>query len=212
MRHLLSAFSAAGLGALLAVWANPAMAAPTQCTTKIEGESVTIYYDDAEPTYSSFRERYFSRRNTCPGAVVITYLMPDLTAEERLVFCANYDPKTRSHSLPAQGPRDSFGRCEVPSRTCKIVNTTKQEALALVGIGEQAEEGALTGRVASTVSAVTHSSGAMVLSGQASSLSSLLASAGTTIGTALSTPAVLAGAAASVVVIGGAVYLCSDED
>ncbi|MDP5349641.1 MAG: hypothetical protein NWQ32_14805, partial [Paracoccaceae bacterium] len=54
---------------------TPATAAPTQCTTKIDGESVTIFYDDDEPTYSSFRERYFSRRNTCPGAVVITYLI-----------------------------------------------------------------------------------------------------------------------------------------
>jgi hypothetical protein len=212
MRHLARFCFASGALALHMATASPAMAAPAQCTTKIEGEPVTIFYDDEEPTYSSFRERYFSRRDTCPGAVVITYLMPDLTAEERLVFCANYDPETRSHSLPAQGERDAFGRCETPSRTCKIVNTTKQEALALVGIGEQAEDGALTGRVASTVSAVTHSSGAMVLSGQMGSLSSLLSSAGTTVATALSTPAVLAGAAASVVVIGGAVYLCNDAD
>lgn len=188
------------------------MAAPTQCTTKIDGESVTIFYDDEEPTYSSFRERFFSRRNTCPGAVVITYLMPDLTAEERLVFCANYDPDAQSHSQPAQGRRDAFGRCTEPSRTCKLVNTTKQEAMALVGIGEQTEKGRLSDRMSSTVSAVTHSSGAMVLSGNTASLSGLLSSAGTAIGTALSTPAVLAGAAASVVVIGSAVYLCSDAD
>ncbi len=193
-------------------WASQTLAAPTQCTTKIEGESVTIFYDDEEPTYSSFRERYFSRRNTCPGAVVITYLMPDLTAEERQVFCANYDPETQSHSRPAQGRRDAFGRCAEPSRTCNLVNTTRQEALALVGIGTRAEEDTVSGRLSSTISAVTHSSGAMVLSGNTASLSSLLSSAGTAIGTALGTPAVLAGAAASVVVIGGAVYLCSDAD
>lgn len=192
-------------------WADPIWAAPAQCTTKIQGEPVTIFYDDEEPTYSSFRERYFSRRDTCPGAVVITYLMPDLTAEERQVFCANYNPDTKSHSLPAQGPRDAFGRCEVPSNTCKLVNTTKENALGLIGIGEQAEDGTLTGRLSSTISAVTHSSGAMVLSGNAGTLSSLLTSAGTTIGTAIGTPAVLAGAAASVVVIGGAVYMCSDQ-
>jgi hypothetical protein len=207
MRHL--AIFATLSGALL--WAAPLWAAPAQCTTKIQGEPVTIFYDDAEPTYSSFRERFFSRRDTCPGAVVITYLMPDLTAEERQVFCANYNPDTKSHSLPAQGPRDAFGRCEVPSNTCKLVNTTKENALGLVGIGEKAEDGTLTGRLSSTVSAVTHSSGAMVLSGNAGTISSLLTSAGTTIGTALGTPAVLAGAAASVVVIGGAVYLCSGD-
>lgn len=208
MRHL--AILATMTGALL--WAAPLWAAPAQCTTKIQGEPVTIFYDDEEPTYSSFRERYFSRRDTCPGAVVITYLMPDLTAEERQVFCANYNPDTKSHSLPAQGPRDAFGRCEVPSKTCKLVNTTKENALGLMGIGEQAEDGTLTGRLSSTITAVTHSSGAMVLSGNAGTLSSLLTSAGTTIGTALGTPAVLAGAAASVVVIGGAVYMCNDEE
>lgn len=208
MKHLTFLATLAGMLTL----AGTAMAAPTQCTTKIEGEEVTIFYDDAEPTYSSFRERYFTRSRTCPGAVVITYLMPNLTAEERQVFCANYDPKTRSHSLPAQGSRDAFGRCETPSKTCKIVNTTRDGALSLVGIGEKAEEGTLTGRLSSTLSAATHSSGAMVLSGNAGSITSLLSSAGATVGTALSAPAVLAGAAASVVVIGGAVYLCSDDD
>lgn len=207
MQHL--AILATLSGALL--WAAPLWAAPAQCTTKIQGKPVTIFYDDEEPTYSSFRERFFSRRDTCPGAVVITYLMPDLTAEERQVFCANYNPDTKSHSLPAQGPRDAFGRCEVPSNTCKLVNTTKETALGLVGIGEQAEDSTLTGRLSSTISAVTHSSGAMVLSGNAGTISSLLTTAGTTIGTALGTPAALAGAAASVVVIGGAVYLCSDD-
>ena len=211
MRHLAMLSALAWATAVFLAWPDAAEAAPAQCTTKIEGEDVTIFYDDEEPTYSSFRERYFSRRHTCPGAVVITYLMPDLTAEERQVFCANYDPKTRSHSLPAQGTRDAFGRCEQPSNTCKLVNTTKENALGLMGIGEQAEAGTLTGRLSSTISAVTHSSGAMVLSGNAGSISSLLTSAGTTIGTALGTPAILAGAAASVVVIGGAVYLCSDE-
>jgi hypothetical protein len=96
-------------------------------------KSVTIFYDDAEPTYSSFRERYFTRSSTCPGAVVITYLMPDLTAEERQVFCANYDPETRSHSMPAQGSRDAFGRCETPSKTCKLVNTTRKKRCLLWG-------------------------------------------------------------------------------
>jgi hypothetical protein len=208
MRYLALLATAAGVISV----AGAAQAAPAQCTTKIEGEEVTIFYDDAEPTYSSFRERYFTRSRTCPGAVVITYLMPDLTAEERQVFCANYDPKTRSHSLPAQGSRDSFGRCETPSKTCKLVNTTRDSALSLVGIGEQAEDGTLTGRLSSTLTAVTHSSGAMVLSGNAGSITSLLSSAGATVGTALSAPAVMAGAAASVVVIGGAVYLCSEDD
>lgn len=198
--------------ALVLTLASPLEAAPARCETKIEGEPVTIYYDDEDPTYSSLRERFLTRSRTCPGAVVITYLMPDLTAAEREVFCANFDPRTGSHSMPAQGRRDAYGRCVEPSKTCTLVNTTRQEAMELMGIGTQAEGGTVSRLVSSSISAATHSSGALILSGNASSISSLLASTGATIGTALSSPAVLVGAAASLVVIGGAVYLCSDAD
>jgi len=194
--------------ALLSITGVSALhATPTQCETKIDGEAVTIFYNTDDPTFSSFRERFLRRGHQCPGAVVITYLMPDLTASEREVFCANYDPKTKSHSLPAQGRRDSFGRCVEPSKTCALVNTTKQEAIALIGMGQRAEDGTRPGLLSSTISAVTHSSGAMILSGNAGALSGLLSS----VGAAASAPVVLAGAAASVVVIGGAVYLCSDD-
>ncbi|MGL4414414.1 hypothetical protein [Roseinatronobacter monicus] len=199
--------------ALLAVLGTgPLHASPTQCDTKIDGEPVTIFYDTADPTFSSFRERFLRRGHQCPGAVVITYLMPDLSAAEREVFCANYDPLTQSHSMPAQGRRDNFGRCVEPSKTCKLVNTTKQEAMTLMGVGRQAEDGMRPSLLSSTVSAVTHSSGAMILSGNAGALTGILSSVGTGVGAAVSAPAVLVGAAASVVVIGGAVYLCSDED
>lgn len=189
--------------------AGPALAATVSCYTNIEGQPYQIFYNDDEPYYSSFRERLFSR-DTCPGAVVIGFLTPELTPQEREVFCSNYDPATRSHSMPAQGRRDAYGRCVEPSRTCRVVNATKDHALGLVGLGEEAEDGTLTGRLSSTLSAVTHSSGAMILSGNAGTIANLLPQAGSTVGSALAAPSVLAGAAASVVVIGGAVYLCGD--
>ncbi len=196
--------------ALFAVpFAGPVQAATVSCFTNIDGQPYQIFYNDAEPYYSSFRERIFSR-DTCPGAVVIGFLTPELTPEERLVFCSNYDPATKSHSMPAQGRRDAFGRCVEPSRTCKVVNATRDQALGLVGLGKDAEDGTLTDRMSSTLSAVTHSSGAMILSGNAGTIANLLPQAGSALGTALSAPTVLAGAAASVVVIGGAVYLCGD--
>lgn len=191
---------------LLVAFHTPAQAKATQCSTNIDGEPVTIIYHRDDPTFSSFRERWFSRSNTCPGAVVITYLMPDLTAEERAVFCANYDADARSYSQPAHGPRDAFGRCTEPSRTCTLVNTTKTEAMALMGLGQQAEGGRLRDRVGATLSAITHSSGAMILSGNGAALANFAAQTGAV----LASPAVMAGAVASVVVIGGAVYLCSD--
>lgn len=188
--------------ALSLALASPAAATATQCTTRIDGETVTIFYSSDDPTYSSMRERLFRRGSECPGAVVITYLMPELTADQRTVFCANYDPQTRSHSQPAQGRRDSFGRCVEPSRTCALVNTTRQEAAQLMGLGAQADR--REGLLPSTISAVTHTSGAMILSGNAGAITGLLSSV-------MAAPAVMAGAAASVVVIGGAIYLCSDD-
>ncbi|TVP69518.1 MAG: hypothetical protein EA339_14470 [Rhodobacteraceae bacterium] len=202
MRHLILT-----LAAILGIAHHaPAFAGATQCSTKIDGEPVTIVYHRDDPSYSSFRERWLTRSATCPGAVVVTYLMPDLTAEERAVFCANYDAETRSFSQPAQGPRDAYGRCTEPSKTCALVNTTKDEAMALMGLGQEAEGGRLRDRMGATLSAVTHSSGAMILSGNGSALASLAAQTGAV----LASPAVMAGAAASVVVIGGAVYLCND--
>lgn len=183
-------------------YAAPAMADTVSCTTNIEGEPYEIFYDNDEPYYSSFRERIF-RRGTCPGAVVVAFLTPELTPAERQVFCSNYDEETRSHSMPAEGRRDAYGRCVTPSRTCKLVNTTRDQAMDLVGLGEEAEDTTLTSRL----SAVTHSSGAMILSGTSSTITGLLSSAGAAVGA----PVMLAGAAASVVVIGGAVYLCDDE-
>lgn len=188
--------------------AAPLEARPTQCETRIEGEPVTIFYDRADPAFASFRDRLFTRGQACPAAIVITYLLPDLTAAEREVFCANYDPATGSHSLPAQGRRDAYGRCVEPSRTCQLVNTSKETAMELMGIGARNE----AGERSSPLSTAMHWSGAMVLSGNAGTLASVLTSAGTTVGTALGSPAVLAGAAASVVVIGGAVWLCSDAE
>jgi hypothetical protein len=192
--------------------AVPAVAATVSCHTNIDGQPYQIFYDDSEPYYSSLRERVF-RRGACPGAVVIAFLTPELTPQEREVFCSNYDPATESHSHPAQGRRDAFGRCVEPSRTCRVVNATKDQALGLVGLGEETEdteETTLTNRLSSTLSAVTHSSGAMILSGNAGTIASLLPQAGSAVGSALAAPTVLAGAAASVVVICGAVYLCGD--
>lgn len=193
------------IGALMgALMGTPSYAEATQCDTRIDGAPVTIFFHADEATPPSLRQRFARRNETCAGDVVITYLTPDLTAEERAVFCANYDPETRSHSQPALGPRDSRGHCTEPSKTCEIVNTTRRAGMELAGLGETTGEG----RLRSAVSAVTHASGAMVLSGNAGTLTGLLASTGAV----LSTPVVMAGAAASLVVIGGVVYLCSDSD
>lgn len=207
----LSRFQTA-LVAILCLLPMGAMA--DQCQTRIDGEPVTITYHTDDLPGATWRDRLNWRRalgredGECPATLVLTYLLPDLTAQEREVFCANYDPATRSHSQPAIGRRDGTGRCDEPSRTCRFVNATATEARAMTGLNDRSAREIATG----AVTRATHASGAMILSGNAATLGSMLSTAGTVVGTALASPAILAGAAASVVVVGGAVYLCADED
>lgn len=201
----MKALSAAFL--LAALLTGAAHATATNCTTRIDGEEVRIFFNTDDPTFSSLRERFWRRGNECPGAVVVTYLMPDLSADEREIFCANYDAKTRSHSQPAHGRRDAFGRCVEPSRTCELVNATRDEVMELTGLSQGGDG---RSRLSSLISTVTHSSGALILSGNAGTLTGLLGNAGTLAGTVATSPALLTGAAVSVVVIGGVVYLCAD--
>lgn len=194
MRTIL--FALAGILSLPGVLA----AEERTCKAKLNGVELTLSYDTEAEVWSSFRERRLTRRATCPGKVVIAHMLPGLGDEERAVFCAVYDEKADEYRTVAQGPRDGFGRCDKPSRACKIVNATKREALEIGALGRD--------MAASGVKSAKSSAGALVLSGRASALAGALAEAGGAAAAALSAPGVLAGAAASVVVVGGAVYVC----
>ncbi|MGY6410238.1 MAG: hypothetical protein ACXIUV_04325 [Alkalilacustris sp.] len=191
--------------------ATPADARTAECDALIEGEAVTITYDTADPAWASRRERLFARGRTCPAAVVIAHQLEDFPPEARQVFCTTVDPAT-GHGPPSLGARDAYGRCVGPSRTCEMVNTTRDAALDLVGLAEITEAEPGRSRWGSALTAVTHWSGATILSGNAGTVANLMTSVGGTVGTALGSPMLLAGAAASVVVVGGAVWLCSEAE
>ncbi|MDW4551586.1 hypothetical protein R5H32_19770 [Defluviimonas sp. D31] len=180
----------------------PGSAEPRDCEANINGENVTILYDRDRDSYSSMRERHLTRRKTCPGAVVIAHMMPGLNEEQRSLFCAVYDEDAEYYRAPAKGERDAYGRCKRPSAACRLVNATKEEALAVAELGLDAAGAGLT--------AARDTSGAFILSGKAGALAGLLETAGASAAAALSAPGVLAGAAVSVVAVGGAVYLCAD--
>jgi hypothetical protein len=176
-------------------------AAPRDCRAMLNGVEIGLSYDDADPEiWSSVRDRRLTRRATCPGKAVIAYMMPGLRAGDRAMFCAVYDDKTGDYRTVAEGPRDAYGHCAKPSRACRIVNATKDEALAIGALGRDM---ALKG-----VNSARNSAGALILSGKASALAGALGEAGGAAAAVLSAPGALAGAAASVVVVGGAVYVC----
>ncbi|MCA0271695.1 MAG: hypothetical protein LCH69_06465 [Proteobacteria bacterium] len=180
--------------------ASEAGAKERDCTARLNGIDLALRYDDKADIWSSFRERRLTRGPACPGKVVIAHMLPGLSDGERAMFCAVYDEDAKEYRTVAEGPRDGYGRCDQPSRACRMVNATKTEALEIGALGRDM---ALAG-----VKSARTSAGALVLSGQASALAGALAEAGGAAAAALSAPGVLAGAAASVVVVGGAVMVC----
>jgi len=181
---------------------------PTFCTTRIKGQDVPMAYDRDEPglrDHFTLREIMFTRwgRDTCPSYVVLRSLTPDLTDAQRGPFCLRYDKESDSTLGYDLGERDSYGRCKQPSKTvCQRVNQTKDAA---IGISRAAARGAASGW-----QALPDGSGAVILNGSQSHIAGALSSIGGAAAGLASSPVIMAGAAVSVVAVGGAVYACRE--
>lgn len=171
----------------------------TACSAVIGGVAKTLGYDATDANvWSSKREKRNLGAGRCPAKVVIAEMSPDLSPRERDVFCLQSDPMMGYSGL-AMGERDQMGLCEGPSKVCRFVNASSREAK------EVASATASAG-----VNAVKHQSGAMILSGSTAGLSSAMAGIGSAATALMAAPLALAGAAASVVVVGGAVWVCGE--
>lgn len=181
---------------------------PVLCTARIDGRDVPLGYDRDEPglrDHFSRREIVFTAwgRDTCPSYVVLRSLTPDLTDEERAPFCLRHDKASDSVIGYDLGRRDAYDRCEKPAATvCQRVNQTRNAAVAITGA---AARGAIQG-----ARALPDGSGAVILSGSQGYVSGVLSSIGGAAAAMASSPAIVAGAAVSVVAVGGAVYACRD--
>ena len=196
------------LAAVLLLAPLAAHADPTFCTTRINARDVPLAYDPDEPglrDHFSRREVFFTSwgRDTCPSFVVLRSLTPDLTDEERGPFCLRHDKASDSIIGYDLGRRDSYGRCEAPSKSvCQRVNQTKNAAVAITGA---AARGAVKG-----AQALPDGSGAVIISGSQGYIAGALSSIGGAAAAMASSPAIVAGAAVSVVAVGGAVYACRE--
>lgn len=183
-------------------------AEPTFCNARINGKDVPLAYDKDEPglrDHFSRREILFTSwgRDTCPSYVVLRSLTPDLTDDQRGPFCLRHDKASDSIIGYDLGRRDAYGRCEAPARTvCQRVNQTKNAAVAITGA---AARGAVKG-----AQALPDGSGAVILSGSQGYVAGALSSIGGAAAAMASSPAIMAGAAVSVVAVGGAVYACRE--
>ena len=183
------------------------------CTTKIKNNNVTLKFDIQSDEYienTTFREILFAGYDgSCPGFIVLRHMTPKLSPAERETFCAIYDKKAKNYLGFAQGVRDAYGKCKKSGTLCKAINASKEEALALVGLGAGATVGASAATTAAGITAVTHSSGAVILTGSAGYLAGTLGTISAAVVAALTAPAAIIGATVSVVAVGGAVYLCN---
>lgn len=198
-------------GALVA-----ATAAPSTCNTSINGEIVSLQWDDDDnDVYQNMtiREALFHGwgKIDCPTFVTLRFLTPDLTDDERGPFCLQYDRRKKTYTGFSLGQRDAYLRCRRPSKQfCERVNDSKDAALAITGLAGGASAGATAAASAAGVTAVTHSSGAVILTGTGGYIAGTLGTAGASLLAFLTAPVTLTAAAVSVVAVGGAVYACRD--
>ncbi len=186
-----------------------------KCHANIQGKEVvlTLHTDDSEyDEYienTTLREILFRGWNgECPGFIVLKHLTPKSTAQQRTLFCVNFDEEKEFYSGFATGERDAYGVCKKPGQFCKVVNATKQEALAVTGVAAGLAGGATTAAGAAGVTAVVHSSGAVILTGGAGYIAGTLGTVGAATVGVLTAPVTLAAAGVSLVAVGTAVYVC----
>lgn len=188
------------------------------CLTSINSEPLHVFYDaDEDALYENytFREIFFGGTDniTCPAFVSLRLITPNLTDVERSVFCLSYDEELDTVVGFSEGTRSAYLLCKEPSvPLCDRVNATKEEALAVVGLGAGAVGGASAATAAVGVTAVTHSSGAVILTGTSGYIAGTLGTIGSGLLAVLTAPATLTAAAVSVVAVGGAVYVCQPEE
>ena len=205
---------------ILALVTFRASAEEVACLTSIGGDRRALVYDPDEPNVRaniSLKEKTFGGPDNieCPGFVTLTAILNDMTPAityaQMEPFCLQYDTTLKTYSGVAVGRRNTQLICKEPGKSlCQHVIDTKDSALAVAGLGTGIASGVEAAATAAGVSAITSGSGAVILTGPASYLSGAFASLGASALSVLTAPATLTATAVTVVVVGSAVYACSE--
>ncbi|MFD2738613.1 hypothetical protein ACFSUD_03425 [Sulfitobacter aestuarii] len=206
---------------LMLLTPGPALAEETaqseRCRAMVNGSEVVVE-EDRFATFADEVKRREKLRNwpsrrwnktwgippACDSGVLYDYLATTIPTEEIDGYCLTSNAEQGYFLVP--GNRNYRGMCK--KTICERVNTTAEETAEITRDLTRSTLQSATNP--ENLRAVAHKSGALILSGTASSLSTSLSAAGATLMTALSTPAALAAVGVSVVAVGGAVYMCSD--
>jgi hypothetical protein len=187
-----------------------------QCRALVNGTEVVVDFD---PTHSEIthREQVLSwpgrlwnyawgTPSQCSSDVLIQYLSANVEADDIADYCLAQNEDDSFLLVP--GERNFRGRCR--KTTCEMVNSTKEEGIALAGSLAGVVTGTYAGLTAGGVTVVEHSSGALIATGSGGYIAGTIGTAATSIASALTAPAVVATAVVSVVAVGGAVFVCSE--
>lgn len=201
---------------LLFLSASAAMA--ERCRAFVNGSEVVIEADN----FATFAEYVKTREKllnwpsakwnrtwgtppACLSGVLYDYLATTVPDSQIDGYCLTQDAETGYFLVP--GERNFRGLCR--TTVCERVNTTKAETVAVSKSIASSAVATVTDPAAAV--AVAHKSGAMILSGSASTLIANIGNTSSTVVTALSTPAALTAVGVSVLAVGGAVYMCSGD-
>jgi hypothetical protein len=205
------------LAMLLCLASQTAFAEATvACRAFVNGSEIVVKFDPSASAITR-RERVlgwpgrlwnwgWGSPPNCNSEALIAYLSENVEADQIDGYCLSQSDEGSYLLVP--GERNFRGRCK--KTTCELVNATKEEGLALAAGFGGLVVGTNTGLAAGGVTIVTHSSGAMIATGTSGYIAGTLGGIGTTIGGILSAPVVIGAAVVTVVVAGGAVYVCAE--
>ena len=142
----------------------------------------------------------------CSSQVLIAYLGTTIPPDEIDGYCLSTDENDDWLLVP--GERGALGGCA--RTTCEWVNATKDEVTAIGGTISGVILGTNAAATTAGITVVTHSSGAVILTGNAGYIAGTLGTVGSGALAILTAPATITTAAVSVVAVGGAVYVCSE--
>ncbi|WP_323040630.1 hypothetical protein [Gemmobacter sp.] len=193
---------------------------PTEmCTLEINGpfraqKRISYTYDeDFDSEQTTLREIALGPkgRGNCPSYVSLAYLTPDMTIEQRKMFCLVHDKEKDVIAGFQRGAQNAYRICSKQGKSfCQKVNDSKDAALTIAGFGAGTVSGVAGTAVVTGTTVVSHSSGAWILTGSSGYIAGTLGTLGTTVMGILSAPVVVGAAAVSIVAVGGAVYACSE--
>lgn len=196
--------------------ASTGAAQAQSCAARVNAQELIIVPEAIEAPSAGIRERLLSfpsrswdrawgERVECDSATITRFLGNMMQLDQTEGYCLAEDDQEGWLLVP--GTRNYRGRCTktVCDRVNVVADTATDLGKAMLGLatGHDVETGA------DAVTAVAHGTGAVLVSGQASAVSTSLGQAATALGTTLGTPAAAGAAAVTLIGVGGAIYLCS---